>query len=149
MTNFDYGYWDELDNQVGVIETIYNDDDERVLQFYPTADCDENWYMQLRKNVTLTAGYSYQIVLEGYDYGTHLEVPVGLQMNTDPYTMVTEEPYVWDTGDSYTWESTPLDYCGANKTVRLFVNGGFGEEQGFALKYIKLLTTPLPAGYCD
>ena len=142
LSYFTVQKWDELENEAGTVRVITNLTNERVLEFYPLIDCVEIWYLQVRKDIVLTKGYSYQIILDGYDYGKTLEVPIGLQLNESPYTIINEPPYVWTTS-TYIWKSTPLDYCGANQTVRLFVNGGFNEGEGFAIHYIKLMKTPI------
>ncbi len=142
LTSFTVNKWDELENEAGLVRVITNDTKEKVLEFYPIQDCLESWYLQAKKEVTLMSGYSYQIVVEGYDYGTTLEVSIGLQINKSPYTMLNEPPYTWKTS-SNTWKSTPLDQCASNQTASLFINGGFNEGEGFAILSIKLMRTPI------
>ena len=110
--------FDEVWDSAGTVKIITNKTKNKVLEFYPFAHatCDESWHLQLKKNITLEKGYSYQILLNGYDYGTHLEVPVGLQ-DADDYTMITDKPNSWNTEDG-TWESTPYKHCSADQTAR-------------------------------
>ena len=144
LTYWTVNRWDELENEHGLVRVITNETEESVLEFYTTDDCAESWYLQIRKDITLEKGYSYQIFIDGYDYGTHLEVPAGLQESKTPYTMITDIPYSWDTREG--WASTPYDHCSANKTARIFVNGGMNQSEGFAIKSIKLMKTPIT---CD
>ena len=134
--------FDEVWDSAGTVKIITNKTKNKVLEFYPFAHatCDESWHLQLKKNITLEKGYSYQILLNGYDYGTHLEVPVGLQ-DADDYTMITDKPNSWNTEDG-TWESTPYKHCSADQTARLYVNGCIEPDAGFAIESIKVMKTP-------
>ena len=134
--------YEEIWDSAGTVKIITNETKNKVLEFYPFAHatCDESWHLQLKKNITLEKGYSYQIILNGYDYGTHLDVPVGLQ-DADEYTMITDAPNSWNTKDG-AWESTPYKHCSANQTARLYVNGCIEPDAGFAIESIKVMKTP-------
>ena len=136
--------YEEVWDSAGTVSIQTNETKERVLEFYPYKHitCDEDWHLQLKKNITLEKGYSYQILLSGYDYGTHLMVPVGLQ-DADDYSMITDEPRTWDTSVEGIWESTPYKHCSANKTARLYVNGCIEPDAGFAIQSIKVMKTPV------
>jgi len=129
----------------GHIKYATNDEEEQVLEFYNGEDNDEAWYLQLKKLVSLKKGYSYQIFITGYDYDgdddEFLNVNVGLQ-DPDTYdNLIDNDGSNWST-NHYEWESGILNNC-ENRTAQFYVNGGMNEDDGFAIKSLKIIQTPI------
>ncbi len=132
--------------ETGSIRVILNNGNERVLEFYSTEDNDEDWWLQVKKDVTLAPGYSYQIILTGYDYGKTLSIPIGIVDNATEKTIFSQK-HVWETNKT---ESSTVSYasevyrnCGSTIKGYFYLNGGFNEGEGFAIHYIKLMKTPI------
>ena len=132
--------------KIGIIE---NDGSENVLEFYPTENCIENWWMQVKKDVSLEVGYSYQILLVGYDYGTTLSVPIGITDKATEKTIFTDK-FVWNTDETVSptisYASQEYKNCDKKISGSFYINGGFNSGEGFAVVSVKLIKTPIS---CD
>ena len=149
---FNFYQWDADGNENGTISYIRNDDGEVVVQFYPTKNNTNSWDLQLEKDITIKAGYSYQVVIEGYDYGTNRELRVGIQslrgVNGTSYEdYISAEGSGWNT-EEYNWKSGKALVC-QTKTAQFYINAGGKKGEGVAIKSLKIIEEKLPSGICD
>ena len=144
--------WDGAGDENGLIRYIKNDDEEAVLEFYPTKNNAHIYDIQLEKDITIKKGYSYQIMLEGYDYGTHRNIHVGIQSlrgasGTSYENYISDDGSYWNTA-SATWKSGKALVC-QTKTAQFYINAGGKNGEGLAIKSLKIIETAMPAGICD
>ena len=149
---FNFYQWDANGNENGTIEYIRNDDNEVVVQFYPTKNNSNIWDLQLEKDITVKAGYSYQIFVEGYDYGTSRNIHIGIQslrgVNGTSYeNYISNEGSYWNT-EEYNWKSGKALVC-QTKTAQFYINAGGKKGEGIAIKSLKIIEEKMPSGICD
>ena len=149
---FKFYQWDANGNENGTISYIRNDDNEVVVQFYPTKNNSNIWDLQLEKDITIKAGYSYQIFIEGYDYGAHRDIHVGIQSlrgasGTSYENYISNEGSYWNT-EEYNWKSGKALVC-QTKTAQFYINAGGKKGEGIAIKSLKIIEEKMPSGICD
>ena len=128
--------------ETGRISVTTNNELEKVLEFVSTQNNDEDWWIQVLKDVSLAPGFSYQILVQGYDYGKTLFVPIGI---ADYATESSVLFLGWET-DKPSQTSAVLTNCETTIKGHLYINGGFEKGDGFAIKSIKIMKTPIA---CD
>lgn len=130
LSSTTYG-WD------GWVKLDLNDDYEYVLGFYVEEPFVYDWYLQALYSFTLTPGYTYQIVGDGYTYdSSHGTVSIGVLINTDVGI------FDWEGTVDGEFMSETYNACGTSQPATLYVSGG-KMIGGFAIRNIRLLRTPI------
>ena len=118
------------------VELELNDDYGYVLGFHKKKE-DVSWALQVLYDFTLTSGYAYQIVGDGYTYdGSYGTVYIGVLDKAD------NGIFEWQGTVDGGFMSVTYNACGTNESARLYVSGG-EMEGGFAIRNIRLMRTPI------
>lgn len=126
-----------LSSYYGWVKLDLNDDYEHVLGFYTVSPSEFSWDLQALYSFTMTSGYAYQIVGDGYTYDdSYGTAYIGVVDNAD------NGIFEWTGTVDGEFASATYKNCGTSQSVKLYVSGG-DMTGGFAIRNIRLLRTPI------
>lgn len=126
-----------LSSYYGWVKLDLNDDYEHVLGFYTVSPSEFSWDLQALYSFTMTSGYAYQIVGDGYTYDdSYGTAYIGVVDNAD------NGIFEWTGTVDGEFASATYKNCGTSKSVKLYVSGG-DMTGGFAIRNIRLMRTPI------